>query len=224
MIIKKRKIIYVDSPRIRSVIEREEKEKEKKNVDIDVEKLLREAREQAKKIVEKAKEEAENILKKAKDDEERLLEKAKSNAEKLEKEYIEKLRNIDKIVKKFEENLNKKIDKIVLLILPTLRILFKKILEKAIDEEIVERKIRSVLGKIVSMKNVTVRINPNDISHISNDLREYFEKNGIEMTLDPNIEKGGVVVETELGIIDKTFGFQWKLVEDIIEEVISSSE
>ena len=174
--------------------------------------------------MEKAKEEAENILKKAKDDEERLLEKAKSNAEKLEKEYIEKLRNIDKIVKKFEENLNKKIDKIVLLILPTLRILFKKILEKAIDEEIVERKIRSVLGKIVSMKNVTVRINPNDISHISNDLREYFERNGIEMTLDPNVEKGGVVVETELGIIDKTFGFQWKLVEDIIEEVISSSE
>jgi len=224
VIIKKRKIIYVDSPRIRSVIEREEKEKEKKNVDIDVEKLLREAREQAKRIVEKAKEEAENILKKAKDDEERLLEKAKSNAEKLEKEYIEKLKNIDKIVKKFEENLNKKIDKIVLLILPTLRILFKKILEKAIDEEIVERKIRSVLGKIVSMKKVTVRINPNDVSNISSDLREYFEKNGIEMTLDPNIEKGGVVVETELGIIDKTFGFQWKLVEDIIEEVISSSE
>lgn len=222
MIIKKRKIIYVDSPRIRNVIEREEKEKEKKNVDIDVEKLLREAREQAKRIVEKAKEEAESILKKAKNDEKRLLEKAKSNAERLEKEYIEKLKNIDKIVKKFEENLNKKIDKIVLLILPTLKILFKKILEKAIDEEIVERKIRSVLGKIVSMKKVTVRINPNDISHISNDLKEYFERNGIEMTLDPNIEKGGVIVETELGIIDKTFGFQWKLVEDIIEEVISS--
>ena len=55
MIIKKRKIIYVDSPRIRSVIEREEKEKEKKNVDIDVEKLLREAREQAKKFWKKQK-------------------------------------------------------------------------------------------------------------------------------------------------------------------------
>ena len=221
MIIKKRRIIYVDSPRIRSV-ETVEEEKKEKEIEIDVEKILKEAKERAGEIIEKAKKEAEEILKKAKDQEEELLEKAKNNVEKLEREYIEKLEKIDKIVKNFEENLNREIDKMVQLILPTLKVLFRKILEKAIDEEIVERKIRSVLGKIASMKRVTIRINPDDVSRISDDLKKYFERNGIEMKLDPNVEKGGIVVETELGIIDKTFGFQWKLVEDIIEEVIGS--
>lgn len=220
MIIKKRRIIYVDSPRIRSV-ETEEERKEKE-IEVDVEKILKEAREQAREIVEKAEKEAEEILKKAREQEEELLEKAKNNAERLEREYIEKLEKIDKIVKNFEGNLNREIDKVVQLILPTLKVLFRKILEKAIDEEIVERKIRSVLGKIASMKKVTIRVNPDDVSRISDDLKEYFERNGIEMKLDPNVEKGGIVVETELGIIDKTFGFQWKLVEDIIEEVIGS--
>ncbi|MCD6267627.1 MAG: flagellar export protein FliJ [Thermotogaceae bacterium] len=220
MIIKKRRIIYVDSPRIRSV-ETEEERKEKE-IEVDVEKILKEAREQAREIVEKAEKEAEEILKKAREQEEELLEKAKNNAERLEREYIEKLEKIDKIVKNFEENLNREIDKVVQLILPTLKVLFRKILEKAIDEEIVERKIRSVLGKIASMKKVTIRVNPDDVSRISDDLKEYFERNGIEMKLDPNVEKGGIVVETELGVIDKTFGFQWKLVEDIIEEVIGS--
>ena len=221
MIIKKRRIIYVDSPRIRSV-ETVEEEKKEKEIEIDVEKILKEAKERAGEIIEKAKKEAEEILKKAKDQEEELLEKAKNNAERLEREYIEKLEKIDKIVKNFEENLNREIDKMVQLILPTLKVLFRKILEKAIDEEIVERKIRSVLGKIASMKRVTVRINPDDVTKISDDLKKYFERNGVEMKLDPNVEKGGIVVETELGIIDKTFGFQWKLVEDIIEEVIGS--
>ena len=220
MIIKKRRIIYVDSPRIRSV-ETEEERKEKE-IEVDVERILKEAREQAREIIEKAKKEAEEILKKAKDQEKELLERAKNDVEKLEREYIEKLEKIDKIVKNFEGNLNREIDKVVQLILPTLKVLFRKILEKAIDEEIVERKIRSVLGKIASMKRVTIRINPDDVSKISDDLKEYFERNGIEMKLDPNVEKGGIVVETELGIIDKTFGFQWKLVEDIIEEVIGS--
>jgi len=221
VIIKKKRIIYVDSPRIRSV-ETVEEEKKEKEIEIDVEKILKEAKEQAGEIIEKAKKEAEEILKKAKDQEEELLEKAKNNVEKLEREYIEKLEKIDKIVKNFEESLNREIDKMVQLILPTLKVLFRKILEKAIDEEIVERKIRSVLGKIASMKRVTIRINPDDVSRISDDLKKYFERNGIEMKLDPNVEKGGIVVETELGIIDKTFGFQWKLVEDIIEEVIGS--
>ena len=221
MIIKKKRIIYVDSPRIRSV-ETVEEEKKEKEIEIDVEKILKEAKERAGEIIEKAKKEAEEILKKAKDQEKELLERAKNDVEKLEREYIEKLEKIDKIVKNFEENLNREIDKMVQLILPTLKVLFRKILEKAIDEEIVERKIRSVLGKIASMKRVTVRINPDDVTKISEDLKEYFERNGIEMKLDPNVEKGGIVVETELGIIDKTFGFQWKLVEDIIEEVIGS--
>ena len=221
MIIKKKRIIYVDSPRIRSV-ETVEEEKKEKEIEIDVEKILKEAKERAGEIIEKAKKEAEEILKKAKDQEKELLEKAKNDVEKLEREYIEKLEKIDKIVKNFEGNLNREIDKVVQLILPTLKVLFRKILEKAIDEEIVERKIRSVLGKIASMKKVTIRVNPDDVSRISDDLKEYFERNGIEMKLDPNVEKGGIVVETELGIIDKTFGFQWKLVEDIIEEVIGS--
>lgn len=221
MIIKKKRIIYVDSPRIRSV-ETVEEEKKGKEIEMDVEKILKEAKERAGEIIEKAKKEAEEILKKAKDQEKELLERAKNDVEKLEREYIEKLEKIDKIVKNFEENLNREIDKMVQLILPTLKVLFRKILEKAIDEEIVERKIRSVLGKIASMKRVTIRINPDDVSKISEDLKEYFERNGIEMKLDPNVEKGGIVVETEIGIIDKTFGFQWKLVEDIIEEVIGS--
>jgi len=221
VIIKKKRIIYVDSPRIRSV-ETVEEEKKGKEIEMDVEKILKEAKERAGEIIEKAKKEAEEILKKAKDQEKELLERAKNDVEKLEREYIEKLEKIDKIVKNFEENLNREIDKMVQLILPTLKVLFRKILEKAIDEEIVERKIRSVLGKIASMKRVTIRINPDDVSKISEDLKEYFERNGIEMKLDPNVEKGGIVVETEIGIIDKTFGFQWKLVEDIIEEVIGS--
>lgn len=77
------------------------------------------------------------------------------------------------------------------------------------------RKLRSALSKVAGIENVKIKIHPEDLDKV--DLKEL---KGKQVIPDPNVEKGGVILETEYGVLDKTFSYQWKLVEDIFEEVV----
>jgi flagellar biosynthesis/type III secretory pathway protein FliH len=222
MLLRKDEVFYIDLPRKIEKEERVEEEKTKENTAEEIqkikemkEKIISEAQEEARKIVESARKDAEEILKNASSEAEalkletkRVLEEAKTMRKDLQK-YILSLKE------EIQKRINQKIEEILPELLDILKILFKKILEKEMDESTAERKLRSALSKLVGIKNVKIRINPEDAKKL--DLSEVSKETLIP---DPNVERGGVIVETDFGILDKTFSHQWELVEDIFEEVV----
>ncbi len=220
MLIKSYRII-VDAESIRKIGKKELSDKEKKESEelkLLKEKILSEANEKAKLIVEEAKKKAEKIISDAQDQAKKIVEEAKlSYKEELEitKKEKEKLKNIIAATPSLIENEVKKLSD---MILPIVKIIIKKILEKEIDEELVNRRVLSALAKIYDTATITLRVNPTDIQ-IINQIKDSLPQN-VEIQPDPSIESGGVVVESRLGIMDKTTTFQWKMVEDIIDEIL----
>ncbi|AIY86286.1 MULTISPECIES: FliH/SctL family protein [unclassified Thermotoga] len=222
MLLRKDEVFYIDLPR---KIEKEEKvqeEKTKENTSEEIqkikemrEKILSEAQEEARKIIEGARKDAEEILRSASSEVETLKLEAKKVLEEAKTMRNDLQKYILGLKKEIQKQINLKIEEILPELLDILKILFKKILEKEMDESTVERKLRSALSKVVGIKNVKIRINPEDAKKL--DLSEVSRETLIP---DPNVERGGVIVETDFGILDKTFSHQWELVEDIFEEVV----
>jgi len=216
MLLRKDEVFYIDLPR---KIEKEEKvqeEKTKENTSEEIqkikemrEKILSEAQEEARKIIEGARKDAEEILSNAYNEAEALKLEAKKVLEEAKTMKDDFQKYILALKEKIQKQVNQRIEEILPELLDILKILFKKILEKEMDESAVERKLRSALSKLVGIKNVKIRINPEDA-----------KKTGPQLIPDPNVERGGVIVETDFGILDKTFSHQWELVEDIFEEVV----
>lgn len=222
MLLRKDDVFYIDLPRKIEKEEKAEEEKTKENTAEEIqkikeirEKILSEAQEEARKIIEGARKDAEGILRSASSEAEALKLEAKKVLEEAKTMRNDLQKYILGLKKEIQKQINLKIEEILPELLDILRILFKKILEKEMDESVVERKLRSALSKLVGIKNVKIRINPEDAKKL--DLSDISKETLIP---DPNVERGGVIVETDFGILDKTFSHQWELVEDIFEEVI----
>jgi flagellar assembly protein FliH len=218
----KRHLIYVDSKSVRK-IGKEEKDESKEDLREEIEKkrmeIIQEAEIRAKEIIESAKAEAEKILEDAN-------EKAKNIEESLKKEYAMKIEELEALkvdvlnfksllLSKMEEAIEDLID----MALPLMKIIYRKILEKDIDDDLARRRIKSALEKIFETANVRFRISVEDSSKIG-DLIQELGSEGMDVVVDPSLKKGDVVVETSLGVIDKTTSFRWKMVEDMIDEVL----
>ena len=220
MLLRKDEIFYIDLPK---KIKTEEKRKEakraeetsKEQLDKIKEQIISQAQKEARKIVEEAKRKAEEILKNASSKAERLELEAKKALEEKRRQKQEFLEYILSLKKQMQTQLQQKVEEILPEIIEILKVLFRKILEKEMNESVMERKLRSALSKVTGIENVRIRIHPEDLEKI--DLKEL---KGRQVVPDPNVEKGGVIVETEYGVLDKTFSYQWKLVEDIFEEVV----
>ncbi len=64
-----------------------------------------------------------------------------------------------------------------------------------------------------------LRVSPKDSEKLS-DVLESLRSQGFEVRIDPDLSEGDVLVETEKGIIDKTTPFRWKMIEDILDEIL----
>jgi len=220
MLIKSYRII-VDAESIRKIGKRELSEEEKeKNEEIELlkEKILSEANEKAELIMEEAKKKAEKIVSEAQEQAKKIVEEARLSYKKeleITKKERERLENIISAIPQLIENEVKRLSE---MILPVVKIIVKKILEKEADEELLNRRIESALSKIYDTATITLRVNPNDIQ-IVNQIKSSFPPN-VVVQPDPSVEVGGVIVESHLGIMNKTTAFQWKMAEDIIDEIL----
>jgi len=145
---------------------------------------------------------------------EKGLEKAKLNLEeekkKLQRE-IESLKEEEK--KRFEEflkRLDKELENLILNldkeILNLSLEIAKKLTLKTIetDRELLLRILREALKYIAEGTEVIVKVHPDEVSKLY-DKREDLPKNyRIKIVPDPGISKGGLFIETKLGIIDAT--------------------
>ncbi|MDK2785452.1 MAG: flagellar assembly protein FliH [Thermotoga sp.] len=221
MLLRKDEIFYIDLPKKIKTEEKESKESRevkedpRKQFNRIKEQIISQAREEARKIVEEAEKRAEEILKSASEEAERLKLEAEKFLEEKRKEKQKFSEYILSLKKQIQMQIHQKLEEILPDIVEVLRVLFRKILEKEMDESVVVRKLRSALSKVAGIENVKIKIHPEDLDKV--DLKEL---KGKQVIPDPNVEKGGVILETEYGVLDKTFSYQWKLVEDIFEEVV----
>ncbi len=223
VLIIKRHLIYVDSKSIRKI----GPEDKKKGLEEEMEE---EIRRKAEEIIKSAQEEAEGALKDAREKAEKIVEDAKEkarlimeDAKRKAKKEVEEIGKLKEDISRFREKLNDQIEKVARNVaensLPILKVIYKKILEKDIDEELALRRVQKILERIYTSEKVRIRISPQD-EVILSDLVEELNRKGFEIVVDPDLQKGDVLVETSKGVMDKTTSFRWNMIEDVIDEIL----
>lgn len=220
----KRHLIYVDAKAVKKIGLRSD-EKESKGDEI-----IQKARAEAQRILENAKKEAGEILSGAQNEAQKILEDAKARADEIvnsaKAEIDAKLSEIEALkarISSFSERLNESLKELSEQLtdeaLPVFKIIYRKILEKDLDEDLAKRRIESALEKIFHSDGVVLKISPKDAERLS-DVIEDLKSQGFGVQIDPDLSEGDVLVETKRGVVDKTTSFRWKMIEDVLDEIL----
>ncbi len=115
------------------------------------------------------------------------------------------------ILKEFENKIEEYEQTFSEVVIRLAGIIAKKILKKETESEsIIEQTIGDALSQVIAAQKIAIRVNPDDLHLIEkagateSDLR--FSK--IRFEADPTIEKGGCIVETEIGNVDARISSQ----------------
>ncbi len=217
MIIKKHQI-YIDAKSVKKigpppVLTRENEEFKKLKEAIEAE-----AKENARLILEEAQRRADEIVKRADEEAKRIIEEAKKAYVKEIEALKEERERLRVVINSIPSKLDAEIEKLTKLVLPVLKVIYRKILEKDIDEELAYRRIKNVLSAIFQTSNIIIKLSPQDLQRVKSSGLQIPE--GVILKAEPSLNEGDVIVESDLGIIDKTTDFRWKMIEDIIDEIL----
>lgn len=200
----------------------------------ECEEILRKAEERAKKIQKDSQIHVEEVLAQSKRDATEAIVRAEEEGR--IRGFDEALRRyseeVDHIVSRFRgivaEVVNKKnqiIDRCEKDIMEVVMDLAKKVVKfiAAKDEKVVLRNITSALKKAKQKGKITIRINTEDVQ-LSNASRKLFAElvenvDDVTFVEDPNMEKGGCVVETLFGDVDASISSQLKEIEKAVRRI-----
>jgi flagellar assembly protein FliH len=136
-------------------------------------------------------------------------------------QLVEKSENFYKILSSFEEKLidyEKSFDKLVLAFTKSVS---KKVLKREVEiESPLGEVIREASTKVLGANDVVIKLNPDDYNEIAeSDFSKRFAGNfqRIKFEEDNKIEKGGCIIETEIGNVDARLGTQ-------VDEIITAAE
>lgn len=132
---------------------------------------------------------------------------------KLESDFQEKIQALNSFLKNLEEetkNLIINMDKEVLNL--ALDIANKMVLKEIqIDSEVPLRIIKDALNYIAEGTELHIKVNPEEYKFLEENFSKYFSPSQkIKLIPDESISKGGVFIETSLGVIDATFEKRWE--------------
>lgn len=214
MIIKKRQL-FIDSPYILSQtkVTQDPAELLKR-----AEQELLDAHQEADQIINEAQMKAQEIIENAKKESQNILEKAKRESLMAQNQIKTTIQTVNKIIEEFQKQLKSKVIDISNQLVDVLHILIKKITFREIDKVDYERKIESILTKIVGMNNVKVTMSVDDFKNLPQ-LVEQFKAIGMEVTKSNTLKSGDVIVDTQIGIIDGTKQYAYEIIEQLLEEV-----
>jgi len=140
----------------------------------------------------------------------------------LKKDFQEKIRSINTFLKNLEKESKELIlnmDKEVLNL--ALNIAQKLILKEIKrDPEISLRLIKEALNYIAEGTELNIKVNPEEYKFLEENLLKYIPPSQkIKLIPDESISKGGIFIETSLGVIDATFEKRWKkLLETLLKD------
>lgn len=137
----------------------------------------------------------------------------------LRKEIDEHLQLFDNLIKNFYhevDSFNRKVEKMIV----TLAVeISRKVLRKEIDEndEFILGQVREALRRVLGVSKVRLRINPDDERVIREHKPELLQMadsiRELVIETDPSIERGGCILESELGNVDARISTQFGLIE-----------
>ncbi len=221
----------------------EESEKIIEFAEIGAFKRIKNANEEFKRIIDIANEESENvlnaskvksddILKETEDKKEEIIKKAyKEGFDKGHQDSFDSYKPIlEKTLAKLEQIISQAINKRNEIIessekqLSDISITIAKKIIKSIsesDQSIIIRNVTESIRKIKGKTRITIRVNINDLELITHHKDEFYQMlNNIEQVNileDPNIERGGCVIETDFGEIDARISSQFNKIESAIK-------
>jgi len=154
---------------------------------------------------------------KAEKEKEALVQKLESEYEQkvktLEEDFAKKVKSIEEFVKNCEEELKNLIlglDEQVLKI--AIKVAEKLVLKEVqTDPEVSLRVIKEALNYIAEGSSVVIKVSPEEFEFLEKEVPKVVKgKYKVKFVKDPNIKKGGVFIESELGTIDATFEKRWE--------------
>ncbi len=190
--------------------------------------------------------EATRTLNEARDEAERIIEDAKAERERIKSEaYQEGVRQgheegyesgkdeVERLVARIHKILNAAIDKRREIIMEAenqmveLVLLISKKVVKVISEEqknVVLSNVVQALRKMKSRGEVEIKVNLSDVALTTEHIKDFMEMiesvSAITVLEDSTIEKGGCIIETNLGRIDARISSQLREIEDRIRDLM----
>jgi len=149
-------------------------------------------------------------------------EKYKNLAIKLETEFYEKIKTVETFLKNIEKETRELIINMDKEILNLALDIANKLTLKEIktDPEIPLRIIKEALNYIAEGTELNIKVNPEEYKFLEENLSKYvppYQK--IKLIPDESISKGGVFIETSLGVIDATFEKRWeKFLDSLLKD------
>lgn len=148
----------------------------------------------------------EEIARKLNDEFERKMEEATGNIDSL-------LRELGAEVGRLNQDFDKAI--VTLAIAIARRVVAREI---DVDEGAVLARTREAIRKIIGVEKIKIHVNPSDEEYIRghrNELSAYADSvKEIVIEADGKVERGGCVIESELGNIDARVSTQFELIEE----------
>jgi flagellar assembly protein FliH len=144
-------------------------------------------------------------------------EKYKNLSIKLETEFQEKIKIVETFLKNTEKEAQELIINMDKEILNLALDIANKLTLKEIktDPEIPLRIIKEALNYIAEGTKLNIKVNPEEYKFLEENLSKYIPPSQkIKLIPDESIPKGGVFIETSLGVIDATFEKRWKKLLD----------
>lgn len=174
------------------------------------------------------KEEEPDLLKKQLDDYYRMgfkegQEKARRD---LEQDYsnklIRKYEEVYNILQQYDENLLELEKAFESLVIETSYEISKKIVQREIEERtVINENVKVAINKIIGANEVRLKMNPEDIEALTADSKNMINSssfNKIKIEGDDRIEKGGCLIETEIGNVDARISTQLTELKRKLEE------
>lgn len=140
----------------------------------------------------------------------------KDATNRLQKEYSEKLRakynQLDELMNHLAEQSQNQKEIFSQVVIETSFAIAEKIIQREIEKESnILSVIETCLKKVLTANSILIKLNPEDLEVVSNDLKELnksVDVSKIKFEKDEMIEKGGCLVETEIGNADARISSQ----------------
>ncbi|MBI1938186.1 MAG: hypothetical protein HYS25_08660 [Ignavibacteriales bacterium] len=150
----------------------------------------------------------------------------------LEKDYTDKLykkyEEVYHIIEAYDRKMTDYEVSFEKLIINTASIVAKKIVKREIEvQTAINDNIRLSISKIIGANEVKIKLHPTDINELndySKNLINNSSFNKIKFEPDERIEKGGCLIETEIGNVDARISTQLEELRRKLEESISAKE
>lgn len=170
------------------------------------------ARREAKQIIEQAEEYAQELRQRAEVQSQKKLKQAFEKG--TEEALLEFEQNLLQ-AKEIRERVLREIEKDVLKLAVRLA---EKIVGREIDEdnETIKDIVSTALQNARQKERITIRVNPSDLQLVQKNSEQFkttAQTKFIDFVADPRIEKGGCLIESEVGTVDARLETQFRVLE-----------